>query len=121
MWVAEGRRVHNLMGERFGARDRIVVQPAGHVSARQQRELDAFARYCIFRLEHELGASESWLITVEAARGSGYSSHVVVRVGGRPLEGRATGRDAALATWNAICRLEQALREHRGSVRAMPC
>jgi len=93
------------------ARQRIAVRLSHHASPRQRRELGAFARYCIQRVERELGERESWVVEIAPVSASSYESRV--RVGS--LEASGTGPDGALATWDAICRLEEALRERARS------
>jgi hypothetical protein len=93
-------------------RERIDVRLPEYVSAKQHRELGAFARYCILRVERELGERESWTVDIALSL-SGYSSRIAVDDGGLLLEENGTGRDGALATWDAMCRIEQRLRERR--------
>jgi hypothetical protein len=94
------------------APSRIAVHLSPWASARTCRELGAFARYCIRRLEHELGEWEAWAIDI-APSARGYTSHIAVRDRGALLEEHGTGLDGPLAIWEAMCRLEQRLREHR--------
>jgi hypothetical protein len=102
------------MAARAKRPERIAVEVPERASLRQQRELGAFARYCIMRVERELGERESWVVKIAASR-TGYASRVAVRQYGVVVEEQGTGQDGALATWDAMCRLEQALRERRGS------
>ena len=74
------------------------------------RELGAFARYCIVRVERELGERAAWSVTISPAL-NGYSSHVAVSDQDATIEGRGTGHDGTLAVWDAMCRVEQRLRE----------
>lgn len=92
------------------APERITIQLPEHASVKQYRELGAFARYCIQRLEKDLGSRGSWIVTITASQ-RGFASHVKVRHLGAVLEETSAGQDGALATWYAMCRLEQRLRE----------
>jgi hypothetical protein len=100
------------MVTKSSARARIGVQLWQHASSKQLRELGAFTRYCVFRIERELGERESWAVHIEPAPG-GYTSAIAVAHFGEVLEERGTGFDGALATWDAMCRIEQRLRERR--------
>jgi hypothetical protein len=88
----------------------ITVDLPDQPSTKHHRELGAFARYCIHRLERELGSQGHWLVTITASS-RGFASHVRVRHYGAVLEESSAGQDGALATWYAMCRLEQRMRE----------
>lgn len=94
------------------SRARIDVRVPEYTTAKQLRELGAFARYCILRVERELGECEHWLVDISLSL-AGYASRIAVDDHGLVFEEEATGRDGALATWDAMCRLEQRLRERR--------
>lgn len=94
---------------------RIEVQLPDRASARRHRELGAFVRYCVLRIERELGARERWSVTIARAAGAGFASSIAVRQAGVVLEETGTGHDDAAATWDAMCRIEQRLRERRAS------
>ena len=98
------------MAVRSSRRERIDVKLPEHASGRQRRELGAFARYCIVRLERELGECESWVVHVEPVL-DGYRSRVSVRDRQTAIEEAGHGHDGPLAIWEAMCRLEQRLRE----------
>jgi hypothetical protein len=100
-----------------GVRDRITVVFPEHASPKQQHELGAFVRYCIQRLERELGVHDSWCVSISPALG-GYVSHLAVDSRGEILEEQGHGQDGALSTWDALCRVEERLRERRSSPRA---
>lgn len=95
----------------WGARVRVSLPPS--VSDRQRRELSAFARYCARRIERELGTIEGWMISLVAGGSLEYASVVSVSDAGTSVEARGIGDDAALTIWDAMCRLEQALRDRR--------
>jgi hypothetical protein len=103
-------RVGNRLGNRLG--NHIAVELPASASNRQHRELGAFARYCIHRVERELGVHE-WRVHIAHAFG-GYASRIEVRDHGALVaEQGGTGHDGALAIWEAMCLLEQRLRERR--------
>jgi hypothetical protein len=85
-------------------------------SRKQERELGAFARYCVTRIERELGKREQWIVTIGLASGVGYTSQIAVHHFGLELVATGQGPDGALAIWDGMCQLEQSLRERRGAV-----
>jgi hypothetical protein len=93
-------------------RDRIELQLDDHASPRQHRELGAFVRYCVIRIERELGEPERWMVRIVPS-GSGFRSTVAVEDGELALQSSGNGLDGALAVWDALCSLEQTLREAR--------
>lgn len=93
-------------------RDRINVRIPEYAGAKLHRELGAFARYCIVRVERELGERKAWSVTISPAP-DGYASHIAVSDRDATIEDRGTGHDGALAVWDAMCRIEQRLRELR--------
>ena len=98
---------------------RIDVQLPRAASARQRRELTAFARYCIHRLERELGERQAWLVEIEPTSGK-YATRIEVHDICGAIEANGIGFDGALSTWEAICRLEQSLREKIFRISARP-
>jgi hypothetical protein len=80
-------------------------------SARQQRELTAFARYCVARLERELGELDRWVVTTNLDPRGGFTSTVSAHRGGGTVEAHGAGQDGTLAIWDALCNVEQTLRE----------
>jgi hypothetical protein len=84
---------------------------------RSRRELMAFVRYCVKRLERELGTLEGWEIAIEP-QGQHLVASVSAHVNGEKIQARGDGHDAPLAIWNAMCRLEQPLRDALWSRRA---
>lgn len=69
-------------------------------------------RYCVARIERELGEIEHWSVTIAPAGGE-FTSVVAVHDGGDAIESTGTGMDGPLAAWEALCRIEQRLREAR--------
>ena len=100
-------------------RDWIELQLYDHASARQHRELGAFVRYCVLRIERELGEPERWIVRISPAV-DGFHSTVSVHDGDLEIETTGAGLDGALAVWDALCSLEQALREARNKRTAAP-
>lgn len=92
-------------------RSRIRVELPRWSSTRQQRELTAFARYCIARLERDLGEVEEWHVTAGPDPRGGYACTVVARRAGQAVEAHGAGHDGTLSIWDALCNIEQALRE----------
>lgn len=95
---------------RSRACERIAVQLFPSASARMERELGAFARYCIHRLERGVGQRDGWLVQVTPSSG-GFASRIVLTDRGAAIEADGAGHDGPLAIWEAVCRLEQRLRE----------
>lgn len=97
-------------------RSRIKVELPRWASARQQRELTAFARYCIARLERDVGELDHWAVTAAPDRGGGFSCLVSAQRADRAVEAHGAGHDGTLSIWDAMCNIEQALREQRMAV-----
>jgi hypothetical protein len=91
---------------------RIDVRVPSNASQKHERELGAFARYCVQRIEKDIGEDHQWLVEIELG-GRGYSALVEVQHRDLVLESRGFGQDGPLAIWDAMCRIEQDLREHR--------
>jgi phosphoglycolate phosphatase-like HAD superfamily hydrolase len=79
---------------------------------RQYREIGAFVRYCVSRIERDVGEIDHWAVTVAPVAGE-FSCVVAVVDGGEAVEATGRGLDGPLAVWEALCRLEQRLREAR--------
>lgn len=96
---------------------RIDVRLPRSASFRQERELGAFARYCVQRIEKDLGERQQWLVEIDINK-RGYSAFVEVRHLGLVLETHGYGHDGPLAIWDAMCRIEQEIRDRRGAIFA---
>jgi len=73
-------------------------------------ELASFASFCAARIARDLCGIEHWDLYVVG--GLEQADAVIrVRVGGNTVEARASAGDPANAIWNAMCRVEQPLRE----------
>jgi hypothetical protein len=97
--------------------DRIEVELVPDRSEPRKRQLGGFVRYCVSRLEKELGAREHWKVRVEVGIGVDAST-VVVRHGGETIEMFARSHDPVLAIWDAMCGIEERLREQCAVTRA---
>jgi hypothetical protein len=93
-------------------RSRIHVELPVWASTRQSRELSAFARYCVARIERELGELTRWTVSTRADARGGFSATVVAYQQDVAHEARGSGPDATLAIWDALCNVEPELREH---------
>ncbi len=94
-------------------RTRVEVRLPDDVKLKQRSELEAFVDYCVLRVERELGERERWLAKLLRAPGEGYTCRVSSEHRGRRVDAMGTGSDGALAIWDAICQLEQLLRDRR--------
>lgn len=101
---------------KVAARKRILVWADPDVR-RHALALGTFVRLCISRVERSLLHYHAWEVHV-GAEPAGFVSHVVVRDDQLVLEEYGHSFDAALATWNAINRLEDRLREHHAAALA---
>ena len=95
----------------IGAQDRIVIELDPHASPRRHREVSAFVRYCVFRIEREFGELR-WLVKITPSRG-GYACWVTVTIANLIIEARGQGLDAVFSVWDALSNTEQGLREAR--------
>lgn len=109
--VTSSKGGHNMV-VRSRAHKRIAVRSPEYASPRRHHERGALPRYCILRIERELGEHEAWIVNI-APIASGNSSHITVHDHDVILEDQGTGHDGALAVWDAICSIEQRLREYR--------
>jgi hypothetical protein len=97
---------------RSRAREHAAVQVPAYASHKKRHKLGAFAPYCILRVARELGEPASWVVHVVPSRG-GYASHIALHDGrGVMIAEHGSGQDGALATWDAMCRIEQRMRQH---------
>lgn len=95
---------------------RIDIRVPVGVSLKHERELGAFARYCVQRIEKDLGERQQWNIEIDL-RAPNYVARIEVQHFGLVLETRGQGPDGPLAIWDAMCRIEQELRD-RGALFA---
>lgn len=93
-------------------RARIQLQLHSGAGVRQHREIGAFVRYCVSRIERELGEIDHWSVAIAPSRGA-FTSRVAVEAAGESLQSTGQGMDGPLAVWDALCKLEQLLRDAR--------
>ncbi len=93
-------------------RARIELYLPMHASKRQYVELGAFVRFCVTRLERELGELERWIVKIDLEDGR-FQSTIIVDAGSVALRATGSGLDGTLAVWDALAHLEQDLREAR--------
>lgn len=97
-------------------RERTAVQRPEHGTHRRRRKPEASARYCIQRIEGERGEQASWIVHIVPSQG-GHASHFAILQRGGTLDDHGDAQDGALATWDAMCLIEQRMRERRGDDR----
>ncbi len=85
-------------------------------SVRQYREVGAFVRYCVARIERDSELADWWSVKIVPAR-SGFACEVVVQRRQLVVQSRGAGLDGPLAAWDALCKVEQVLRESIGEER----
>lgn len=91
---------------------RAELKLAPPVSGGQrQDDLVAFAGYCAARISRDLSGIESWDLYVVGGIDGRADAIVRVHVRGAIVEARASECDPAHAIWNAMCRIEQPLRD----------
>jgi len=88
----------------------VEVNVPTSMSTRQRDELAAFARYCAARVDRDHGASDHWNVSL-AANPDGFVCVVKVQRHGTEVTARWGTVDPSRAIWNAMCRIEQPLRE----------
>ncbi len=81
--------------------------------------LMVFARFCVARIARELGGAEGWEVSYDR-RPDSTVALVRARFGGELLVSSGTHVDPALAIWDAMCRIEQRLRDERSRMRMSP-
>ena len=96
---------------------RVDVRLTSASDPSELRELGAFVRFCIGRIERELGIIERWLVSVTPASAGGYISTVTTTRGDRLVEASGAGRDTTLAAWIALGHIAHHLRELGTQVR----
>lgn len=78
--------------------------------------LMVFARFCVARIRREISGAEAWEVSYDL-RDASTIAVVRARMGDEVLVGSDTHADPAIAIWNAMCRIEQRLREARHPLR----
>lgn len=100
------------MAANASAPDHITVSVPTGVGTRRSRELRAFVRFCVARIERELGRQGQWTVGV-AIGAHGFTTAIEVLTRATEVRERGQAADAVLATWDAMARVEQRLREQR--------
>jgi hypothetical protein len=82
------------------------------VSGGQKRDdLVAFAGFCAARIARGLTGIDVWDLYVVSGLDGHADAIVRVAVGAETVEARASACDPAHAIWNAMCQVEQPLRD----------
>lgn len=84
----------------------------------KQDDLVAFAGYCAARIARDLSGIDSWDLYLVGGIDGHADAVVRVHVRGIVVEARASECDPAHAIWNAMCRVEQPLRDAATLLRA---
>lgn len=74
-------------------------------------DLIAFATYCADRIARDLEGVDGWQLYLDGGLDGQAAAIVRVRAGARTLETRANACDPAVAIWDAMCKVEQPLRD----------
>ena len=99
-------------------RVRAELRLAPPVSGGQNRDdLVAFAGFCAARIARDLSGIGTWDLFVVSGIDGHADAVVRVEVGRECVEARATACDPAHAIWNAMCQVEQPLRDAVTSAR----
>jgi hypothetical protein len=81
-------------------------------------DLVAFAGYCAARIARDLTGIDGWDLYLVAAIDGQADAVVRAHLRGEVVEARARECDPAHAIWNAMCRIEQPLRDAAVALRA---
>jgi hypothetical protein len=95
-----------------GVEARLEVQLHDRATVRQHRELGAFVRYSVARIERNIGAARWWTVKI-VPDGCAYTCTVIVETADAVVRGNRSSADATLAAWDALCKVEQQLLEAR--------
>ena len=89
---------------------RVELSLHDHATARQHRELGAFARYCIARIERDAEVANWWRVKVVPAT-AGFHCDVIMEYWGVVMASAGDGLDGALSVWEALCKMEHLLHD----------
>ena len=95
-----------------GGDPRIEIEHVTTLSVRFRRELEAFVKHCVRRMERSLGALQSLRLRISTTKRHTFHCAIEADHRGVLVQRAGDAPDAVLATWNAICQLEEALRGH---------
>jgi hypothetical protein len=101
---------HLRVGITLASGGRMVNVTTEMIGEGRRDELVAFAGFCAARISRGLRGVTAWDLYVVG--GLGQSDAVVrVKVGNDTVEASASASDPAEAIWNAMCRIEQPVRD----------
>jgi hypothetical protein len=93
-------------------RVRAELRLSPPVSGGQKRDdLVAFAGFCAARIARDLSGISAWDLYVVSGLDGQAAAVVRAYLGREIIEGRASACDPAHAIWNAMCEVEQPLRD----------
>jgi hypothetical protein len=90
---------------------RVELRLHESASTRQYRELGAFVRYCVHRIERDLEPAQRWAVKIVPTAGA-FCCEVIVRHRASVVQSKGVGLDGPLAAWDALCRIEQLMRDN---------
>lgn len=77
---------------------------------RERTNLIVLARYCVLRIMRDLAGIDGWAVRLKP-HADRVTADVRARVGSQVVEASGSDVHPAAAIWNAMCRIEQPLRE----------
>lgn len=90
---------------------RVELQLYEGASLREYRELREFARFCIDRIERDVGRASRWTVKI-GPNGVCFSCELIVEHRGLVVRADGNGFDGAVAGRDAFCKIEKLLRDH---------
>lgn len=97
---------------------RVKLHLYEQASLREYRELREFVRFCIERIEQDIGRATSWTVNITSTRVC-FACEVIVEHRGRVVRADGNGFDGAVAGRDAFCKIEKLLAAHEELVRAV--
>jgi ribosome-associated translation inhibitor RaiA len=92
------------------SRPHIELRLHEAATVHQYRELGAFVRECIDRLERTFGQARWWTIKIDLHRVC-YSCELTAELDHSLVQASGTGFDGAIAGWEAFRKIEGSLRK----------
>lgn len=90
---------------------RVGLRLPSSLTKRQVCELTTFAEYCTARIERSVPRpTDRWRISL-SLDGTAFVAFAIAVTNDALVHARGTGREPAYAIWDALCRVEQPLRE----------